>query len=102
LNGLPPTSAEVAQFEANPSDEAYQQLVDKLLASPRFGERMAIHWLDLVRYADSVGIHGDQEWSMSPYRDYVIQSFNENRADPVESVARKIRAACPRGSCWRA
>ncbi|MFN3151610.1 PSD1 and planctomycete cytochrome C domain-containing protein [Bremerella sp.] len=80
LNGLPPTSAEVAAFEADPSDQAYQQTVDKLLASPRFGERMAIHWLDLVRYADSVGIHGDQEWSMSPYRDYVIQSFNENKS----------------------
>ncbi|QDU75062.1 Planctomycete cytochrome C [Bremerella volcania] len=79
LNGLPPTSAEVAIFEADPSDEAYRKLVDKLLASPRFGERMAIHWLDLIRYADSVGIHGDQEWSMSPYRDYVIQSFNKNK-----------------------
>lgn len=79
LTGLPPTPEEVAQFEKDPSDEAYQKLVDRLLASPRFGERMAIHWLDLVRYADSVGIHGDQEWSMSPYRDYVIQSFNENK-----------------------
>ncbi|MCC9605130.1 PSD1 and planctomycete cytochrome C domain-containing protein [Blastopirellula sp. JC732] len=79
LTGLPPTPQEVAAFEADPSEEAYAKLVEKLLASPRFGERMAIHWLDLVRYADSVGIHGDQEWSMSPYRDYVIQSFNENK-----------------------
>lgn len=79
LNGLPPTPQQVAAFTADPSPEAYDRLVDKLLASPRFGERMAIHWLDLVRYADSVGIHGDQEWSMSPYRDYVIASFNENK-----------------------
>ncbi len=79
LNGLPPTSAEVAVFEADNSEQAYQHFVNKLLASPRFGERMAIHWLDLVRYGDSVGIHGDQEWSMSPYRDYVIASFNNNK-----------------------
>lgn len=87
LTGLPPTSEEVAAFEANPSDEAYQAAVDKLLASPHFGERMAIHWLDLVRYADSVGIHGDQEWSMSPYRDYVIRSFNENK--PFDQFTRE-------------
>ncbi|WP_158265376.1 PSD1 and planctomycete cytochrome C domain-containing protein [Blastopirellula marina] len=79
LTGLPPTPREVAAFMADPSDQAYQAAVDRLLASPHFGERMAIHWLDLVRYADSVGIHGDQEWSMSPYRDYVIRSFNENK-----------------------
>ncbi|PQO28578.1 DUF1553 domain-containing protein [Bremerella cremea] len=79
LTGLPPTPEEVATFEADASEVAYQQNVDRLLASPHFGERMAIHWLDLVRYADSVGIHGDQEWSMSPYRDYVIKSFNENK-----------------------
>ncbi|UUO08911.1 PSD1 and planctomycete cytochrome C domain-containing protein [Blastopirellula sp. J2-11] len=79
LTGLPPTPSEVAAFAADPSDAAYAALVEKLLASPRFGERMAIYWLDLVRYADSVGIHGDQEWSMSPYRDYVIRSFNENK-----------------------
>ena len=87
LTGLPPTPEEVAAFEANPSDEAYQAIVDKLLASPHFGERMAIHWLDLVRYADSVGIHGDQEWSMSPYRDYVIRSFNENK--PFDQFTRE-------------
>ena len=57
---------------------AYEKLVDRLMASLHFGERMAIHWLDLVRYADSVGYHGDQERSVSPYRDYVINAFNDD------------------------
>lgn len=78
LTGLPPTAEQVSEFLADSSPEAYQRLVDRLLDSEHYGERMAIHWLDLVRYADSVGIHGDQEWSMSPYRDYVIRAFNDN------------------------
>ena len=53
-------------------------MIDRLLASPHFGERMAIYWLDLVRYADTVGYHGDQDVSVSPYRDYVINAFNAN------------------------
>ncbi len=55
-----------------------EQLVDQLIASPHFGERLAVYWLDLVRYADSVGYHGDQPVSVSPYRDYIIQAFNDN------------------------
>ncbi|MEX1040723.1 MAG: PSD1 and planctomycete cytochrome C domain-containing protein [Pirellulaceae bacterium] len=78
LIGLPPTPEEVEAFVGDDSDDASARLVDRLLESPHYGERMAINWLDLVRYADSVGIHGDQEWSMSPYRDYVINAFNEN------------------------
>ena len=72
LTGLPPTPEQVARFAANPSDAAYEQLVDELLASPRYGERMAMWWLDLVRYADSVGYHGDQPVSVFPFREYVI------------------------------
>lgn len=78
LTGLPPPPDEVAAFSANPSDEAYQRLVERLLASPHYGERMASSWLDLVRYANTVGYHGDQEHAISPYRDYVIKAFNDN------------------------
>jgi hypothetical protein len=79
LTGLPPTVAEVDAFVADPSERGYERAVDRLLASPEFGERMAMWWLDLVRYADSVGYHGDQPMSVSPFRDYVIKSFNENK-----------------------
>jgi len=78
LVGLPPTPEEVDTFVADESPQAYEQLVDRLLASPRFGERMAMYWLDLVRYADTVGYHGDQDHSISPYRDYAIDAFNRN------------------------
>jgi Protein of unknown function (DUF1553)/Protein of unknown function (DUF1549)/Planctomycete cytochrome C len=78
LVGLPPTPAEVHQFLADDRPDAYERLIDRLLASPHFGERMAMYWLDLVRYADTVGYHGDQEQNISPYRDYVIDAFNEN------------------------
>ncbi len=79
LTGLPPSVAEVDAFAADPSDQAYERVVDRLLASPEFGERMSMWWLDLVRYADSVGYHGDQPMSVYPFRDYVIKSFNENK-----------------------
>ncbi|WP_261360597.1 PSD1 and planctomycete cytochrome C domain-containing protein [Aeoliella straminimaris] len=78
LTGMPPTAAEVDSFVHDRSPDAYEKLVDRLLESPRFGERMAIYWLDLVRYADTVGYHGDQNVSQTPYRDYVINSFNAN------------------------
>ncbi|PHQ35511.1 PSD1 and planctomycete cytochrome C domain-containing protein [Rhodopirellula bahusiensis] len=78
LTGLPPTPEEVEAFEKDHSNESYERLIDRLLSSSRFGERMAIYWLDLVRYADTVGYHGDQNVSHSPYRDYVIDAFNSN------------------------
>ncbi|MFK8110849.1 MAG: PSD1 and planctomycete cytochrome C domain-containing protein [Rubripirellula sp.] len=78
LTGLPPTPAEVDAFLGDKSEDAFQKQVDRLLESQRFGERMAIYWLDLVRYADTVGYHGDQNVSQSPYRDYVIKAFNKN------------------------
>jgi hypothetical protein len=79
LIGLPPSPTEVDEFFADDSSAAYERLVDRLLASPHFGERMAVYWLDLVRYADTVGCHGDQDHSIAPYRDYVIASFNANK-----------------------
>jgi hypothetical protein len=79
LIGLPPAPDAVTRLVETTSPAAYDHLVDELLASPHFGERMAIYWLDLVRYADSVGYHGDQEHSATPYRDYVIDAFNQNK-----------------------
>ncbi|MFN3651341.1 MAG: PSD1 and planctomycete cytochrome C domain-containing protein [Armatimonadota bacterium] len=79
LTGLPPKPEEVEAFVADKSPDAYEKVVDRLLASPHYGERMAVYWLDLVRYADTVGYHGDQDYNIWPYRDYVIRSFNENK-----------------------
>ncbi len=79
LTGLPPTAEQVTRFAAAPTEQAYRQLVDELLNSPRYGERMAMWWLDLVRYADSVGYHGDQPLSVYPFREYVIRAFNDNK-----------------------
>jgi mono/diheme cytochrome c family protein len=79
LTGLPPSAEEVHAFVEDKSATAYEKLVDKLLASPHYGERMAIWWLDLVRYADSIGYHSDNPMNVYPYRDYVIKAFNENK-----------------------
>jgi hypothetical protein len=87
LVGIPPTPEEVAAFANDPSDDAYQKLVEKLLASPHFGERMAIGWLDVVRYADTIGYHSDNPRNIWPYRDYVIQSFNQNK--PFDQFTRE-------------
>lgn len=76
LTGLPPAPAQVDAFVSG--EITYESLVDQLIDSPQFGERMAIYWLDLVRFADTVGYHGDQDHLISPYRDYVIASFNQN------------------------
>ena len=77
LTGLPPEPERVQAFLDDGSPGAYQDLVEELLASPHHGERMAMWWLDLVRYADSVGYHGDHEQTVWPYRDWVIRAFNE-------------------------
>jgi mono/diheme cytochrome c family protein len=79
LTGLPPTAEQVAEFIANESPDAYERIVDRLLDSQHYGERMAIYWLDVVRYADTGGYHSDNQREVSPYRDYVIRAFNENQ-----------------------
>jgi hypothetical protein len=79
LTGLPPNAQEVEEFVGDSSRDPYDRLIDKLLASPHFGERMALNWLDLVRYADSGGYHSDNERSVWPFRDYVIAAFNANK-----------------------
>ncbi|CAN5425379.1 DUF1553 domain-containing protein [soil metagenome] len=78
LTGLPPTPAEVETFVADRSPQAYANLVDRLLASPRYGERMAADWLDLARYADSYGYQVDRDRDVWPWRDWVIGAFNSN------------------------
>ncbi len=78
LIGLPPSPEEVDAFVSDDSPNAYQNVVDRLLDSKHFGERLAIYWLDLVRFADTVGYHGDQDHNISPYRDWVINALNEN------------------------
>lgn len=79
LIGLPPTPEQVDDFVNDKSADAYERVVNRLLDSPHYGERLAIWWLDLVRYADTVGYHGDQDVSVSPFRQYVIESFNANK-----------------------
>jgi hypothetical protein len=78
LTGLPPTWEQVRAFVADSSPRAFGKLVDRLLASPHYGERMAIYWLDLVRYADTMGYHSDNEQTKPLYREYVIDAFNDN------------------------
>ncbi len=78
LTGLPPTPAEVAAFVADSDPRAYERLVDRLLQSPRYGERMTADWLDLARYADSFGFQVDRDRPMWPWRDWVINAFNAN------------------------
>ena len=79
LRGLPPSTEEVKDFEKGSLDEAIARLSEKFLASQAYGERMAVNWLDLVRYADTNGYHADIEWKVSPYRDYIIDAFNGNK-----------------------
>lgn len=78
LTGLPPTADEVTAFLADDSENAYEKLVDRLLASPSYGERMAWDWLDAARYADTNGYQGDMERTMWPWRDWVVSAFNIN------------------------
>jgi hypothetical protein len=78
LTGLPPTAAEIDAFLADTAPGAYERLVDRLLQSPRFGERMATHWLDLARYADTHGYHMDAHRDMWRWRDWVIAAYNDN------------------------
>ncbi len=78
LTGLPPTPAEVDACLADRDPAAYEKLVDRLLASPAFGERMAWDWLDAARYADSNGYQGDGDRTMWPWRDWVVEAFNRN------------------------
>ncbi len=78
LTGLPPTMAEVNAFLSDNSENAYERVIDRLLASPRYGEHMARYWLDAARYGDTHGLHLDNYREMWPYRDWVVRAFNDN------------------------
>ena len=78
LTGLPPTLDEVEAFLADQSPDAYERLIDRLLASPRYGERMVLEWLDAARYADSNGYQTDGTRAMWPWRDWVVRAMNAN------------------------
>ena len=78
LTGLPPTPAEMEAFVTDRAPDAYERVVDRLLASPRYGERWAWDWLDLARYADTNGFQGDPERTMWPWRDWVVNALNDN------------------------
>lgn len=79
LIGLPPTPDEVEAFVNDPNEKAYENLVDRLLRSPHYGERMAMWWLDAARYADTDGFQGDATRTNWPYRDWVVEAFNSNQ-----------------------
>lgn len=79
LTGLPPTLPEIDAFVKDNDPKSYEKLVDRLLKSPHYGERMAVDWLDLARFADSHGYTVDRLRDMSPYRDWVIKAFNQNQ-----------------------
>ena len=101
LTGLPPTPSAVDAFVKSTRPDAVDRLVDGLLASPHFGERMAIYWLDLVRYADSVGYHGDQDRQISPYRTYVIRSFNQNLPFDQFTIEQLAGDLLPKPTLWQ-
>ena len=79
LTGLPPSDADLQAFLADNSPEAWSKALDRLLASPHYGENMAMQWLDFARYADSNGFQSDTQRTMWPYRDWVIKAFNDNQ-----------------------
>lgn len=78
LTGLPPDEALIERFLNDKSDNAYEKLVETLLATPQYGEKMAVHWMDVARYADSYGYQDDNIRTQWPWRDWVIKAFNEN------------------------
>lgn len=78
LTGLPPTTSELDAFENDDSQDAFEKVVDRLLDSPAYGERMAVMWLDVARYADTFGYQSDVEMEVWPWRQWVIEAFNDN------------------------
>jgi hypothetical protein len=101
LTGLPPTPEQVDAFVADERPDAYEQLATQLLASPAYGERMASWWFDLVRFASTVGYHGDQDHRITPYRDYVIKSFNDNLPFDQFTIEQLAGDLLPNPTMWQ-
>jgi Protein of unknown function (DUF1553)/Protein of unknown function (DUF1549)/Planctomycete cytochrome C len=87
LTGLPPAPREIDAFVNDKSPDAYEKVVDRLLASPRYAEQQALHWLDAIRYADTCGFHGDNIFPAWPYRDWVLRAFRDNK--PFDEFTRE-------------
>jgi hypothetical protein len=99
LHGLPPTNEQLNEFVSSADSRAYENLIDELLASPRYGERWAQHWLDLVRYAESDGYNQDAYRPAAwPYRDWVIKALNADmvrKAPPSAMMAEPTTTKSP-------
>lgn len=101
LTGLPPTPEDIEAYVFDNRPDAYEQVVDRLLASSAYGERMATWWFDLVRFADTVGYHGDQGHRITPYRDYVIKSFNDNLPFDLFTIEQLAGDLLPNPTLWQ-
>ena len=101
LTGLPPTLEEVAAFQGNQDERAYEQMVDDYLNSQRFGERMALAWMDLARYGDSSVYHADGPRFMWLWRDYVINAYNDNKPFDQFTVEQLAGDLIPGASTWQ-
>jgi hypothetical protein len=101
LTGLPPTLEQVDKFVADTRHDAYERLVNRLLKSPEYGERMATWWFDLVRFATTVGYHGDQDHRITPYRDYVIKAFNDNMPFDRFTIEQLAGDLLPNPTMWQ-
>jgi hypothetical protein len=101
LTGLPPTPEEVDAFVNDRRPDAYERLVDRLLESPHYGERMAVYWLDLVRFADTGGYHSDNPRDIAPYRDYVIRAFQENLRFDQFTIEQLAGDLLPNPTLWQ-
>ena len=99
LIGLPPTHDEVEAFVNDKSPDAYEKVVERLLANPHYGERMSGFWMDLVRYGDTIGFHSDNPREVWPWRDWCINAFNRNEPFnqfTIEQIAGDLIRAYPR------
>lgn len=101
LTGLPPKPEDVDAFVADTRPDAVEKLVDRLLQSPHYGERMAVYWLDLVRFADSAGYHSDNPRDIAPYRDYVINAFQQNLPFHQFTVEQLAGDLLPNPTMWQ-
>ena len=101
LRGLPPSWEEVQEFVRDERANAYELLVERLLTSPHHGERMALYWLDLVRFADTAGYHSDNPRDIVPYRDYVIRAFNDNQPFDKFTIEQLAGDLLPSPTVWQ-